>query len=377
MSAFTPQRIVLFTTSAVRADSEHGTHCGRQWIPVGHSIIGSTEANTIARTSFPEGLRERRWPSGDVHVVLLERSPAAPPGDECEFSHPVADEVVLKGETATEVALKLFGRSMRWADVFHSNNSELFTKTYLPSQLAEEGDGVYFDERIVSSLRRIGAIPSRARVLAINDLGGWDDLDRLDADLQVIFEVDGVQYDRMLVGSALVPLPPVTIPQWEKVLRARRSLLERSGIPTNVLSIERAVLYARRTASLAYIDSMEADNQGRVLLELGKICRRLDEAAGPLRGQSAVDDEGTGSALGMWADLGAERSAGASEFGVLGRLGLVDTIVVWSDIRFPPLPYTRHSSSDRDSCYTALMDLRSNWRDKATEGYLRNDWMTG
>lgn len=365
-----PQRLVIFTTSAESAYEGYAARLGSNWINVGHAIIDSSEATRLARTSFPTGLRERRWVSGEVHVVIAERSSKLP--DQELDSLPRSDgDILLEGDVASEVALKLFGQSMRWPDMFISDNTKLFDKTYLPTQLAEDGDGVFFDERMVSSLYRIGAVPPDAQILRINDLGGWESIDRLDAYLRITFEVRGERRERMLIGSALVPSPPVTIAEWEGVLRKRRSLLETAGIPTNVLSIERAVLYALQPTRLIYIDSLEADDRDRVLQELGAVCRRLDEAENPLGGQDAVYGEDLIRVLGLLVDLGSMHAGRSSELGVLEFLGLVETRVAWADIRIPPLPYIGHSRSDSDSCYAALMGVQNDWGDRINEGYFK------
>jgi hypothetical protein len=227
------------------------------------------------------------------------------------------ERIVVVGEVAHELAVRIFAQEFQPGSTFRSGNPRLMEAIYLPNQLAQDGDGVFFDERIEDRLRSLGVVPAGADIVLVEDLGGWTSIHTLDARVGVRF-VDGDQWvERVLIGSALAPAPPVTIRQLEEEYRRRDTLFAAARIPTTVLLIERGVLY--HLAS----DPLPTPIPESIVEQLGELGARLDSLAlgkHSFRQLVGPFDIGIG---GDPIDVAQDLSA----------FGLLADRVVWSDVR--------------------------------------------
>jgi len=156
-----------------------------------------------------------------------------------------------------------FGQQTLRPDVFHSDNSNLFTSVYFPVQLANDGCGIFFDERLISRLHTLGLLDPSDHVDYIVDKGGWGSLDSLTASIEVQLRTSHGPRRRVLLGTALVPPPPVRPEQMAAVLESYRLSLLAAGLRSCVLAINDAVVYHRYVTPLISALSNESPHEFR------------------------------------------------------------------------------------------------------------------
>jgi len=156
------------------------------------------------------------------------------------------ENLVLEGNVkeVIEGGSIFFSRDVLNKEIFCSNNSKLLDSLYLPTQLAKDGRGVFFEERIIDRLLELGFLGKDDHVDKIFDLGGWETIDCLCAKLDVkLSRNNGVDLTKRLHATALVPMPPLRPEELTRVIQQRVSLLKLLGVKTSVLEARDGIVY--------------------------------------------------------------------------------------------------------------------------------------
>jgi hypothetical protein len=161
---------------------------------------------------------------------------------------------------------------------FHSNNPYLMESLYFPTQLAKDGRGVFFEERIISRIFELGVLSNDAQIDLIEDCGGWSTLNELTAALTVHYTNGSKKNKVTLLGTALVPFPPVTPEILCEFIEKRIAFLKEIGIRPSVLRVENGVVYHRKvvpfTSALQVI--AKGDQRCNLLYQCAEIAAILD-----------------------------------------------------------------------------------------------------
>lgn len=138
-----------------------------------------------------------------------------------------------------------FGQECHDKEKFTSANKELFKYVYLPVQLAKDGEGIFFEERIANRLIQMRLIRKDDEIITIRDRGGWEDLNNLTARVDVNIKRKETILTETLLATALVPSPPVTPQNLSEVIQKRKGFLNLLEIPTSVLEASAGLVYER------------------------------------------------------------------------------------------------------------------------------------
>lgn len=249
-------------------------------------------------------------------------------------------DVEFVGPLATALAAAALWRTRRpGPPMFRSQNAKLFSGAlYLPTQLAKDADhGIFFEDRLVARLHTLGAVPPAATVVAMDDDGGWQSLATLQARLDVSFvSDDGKPAGVSVLGTALVPPPPVRPGDVASAARARAEFLGRFGVPTSLLAAEEGVLYSVRTEDF---DSAVASRSGpervSLVVQAAEIAAVLDSDFWTLQPPKIVTEWGQFSDV---IAVGLENAATARVRGndALTAVGVAGDLVVWSEFTRSP-----------------------------------------
>lgn len=171
-----------------------------------------------------------------------------------------------------------FGRECLNSARFTTTNRQLFDFVYLPTQLAEDGDGIFLDERIVDRLTKIGLLAPDDVVQTMVDKGGWKSIDDLVARLDVEVVCDSRTRTEVLLATALAPAPPVRPEELSRAIQQRKSFLRLIGISTSVLDAKDGVVYERRIPQTLSEYLNETSNPNRISLteQAARITAMLD-----------------------------------------------------------------------------------------------------
>ena len=165
-----------------------------------------------------------------------------------EFSAPDASAVGLysvQTHVIETVGAAVFWNKFRGKPRIVSFNQAMTESEYLPTLLAKQGSGVFFEERLVSRLVELELIHRSDDVIEIVDKGGWSTLNELTAKISVEFRRSEQTQLETLEATALVPSPPVSVQGLTKVMRQRRAYLRLLDVPTSVLDCCDGVVFAR------------------------------------------------------------------------------------------------------------------------------------
>ena len=185
-------------------------------------------------------------------------------------------------ETQTEVIElggKFFWNEFIGVPKFTTNNSDLFRYTYLPVQLAKDGSGIFFEERIVDRLINLGFLLKSDKIISIQDGGGWEDLNNLTASLSVKYDHEGIVLEETIYAKALVPFPPMRPETLSGLIERRRLILELLNIATTILEASEGLVYERSLpfSVRQYIGNIDNTNIKDVLYSTVKIAVQLDD----------------------------------------------------------------------------------------------------
>ena len=293
-------------------------------------VVSESECASIVR-KIPPGLlapSEINDLCANSHAIWSLRQGAQP------SRKPGSTEVVVTDPQVVQACAKaLFGNLMLQDDFFHTSNRDFFEYEYFPTYFAKHGEGIFFDERLASGLKTLNIVSAADGLVGVDDLGGWEDLENLDARIRLRFANGRTA---VIIGGALLPLPPQTIRERESTLRQRVKDLDSHGIPHSCLAVSRGVVtqlegddLSERLASSAPATRLE------LLTSMGLVLRRL-------RLFSAKAVENPEESPFADADVADFRQARGirSLFVVLSQ-----NRIAWRDIRVSPTPLMGKGSS--------------------------------
>jgi len=153
--------------------------------------------------------------------------------------------VIAQQDAVLQLGGLFFWRTILRKGRFSTKNVDLFRAEYLPTQLAKEGRGVFFEERVGQRLATLGLVTGDADIQTIEDEGGWANLDELTATLRVTFMHEGTLRGAELLATALVPFPPMTPTALCALIEERSRFFSALGIRSAVLLAERGVTFHR------------------------------------------------------------------------------------------------------------------------------------
>jgi len=185
--------------------------------------------------------------------------------------------------TITDIEANEFGSIFFWQECydttkFVTDNEDLFKYVYLPVQLAKDGKGIFFEERIENRLIEIGFIRKSDEIITIIDRGGWENLQNLTARMDVDIKREKNIITETLLVAALVPMPPVKPGNLSKVIQQRKSFLNLLEIPTSVLEASEGLVYERSIPYPIgkYIANPQNKNIKKIVRETALIAAILD-----------------------------------------------------------------------------------------------------
>jgi hypothetical protein len=144
--------------------------------------------------------------------------------------------------------------------------------------LSKDGDGIFFDERIIDRLKKLNLISEQDEVISIKDYGGWDTLDNLTAEIEVTVRSLSKPTKIRLYGEALVPAPPITPDFLCNIIIARKLFLEKFGILSSVIEAEKGVVYCRgkNVPIKKYLNIGEDKNLANIVTQLSELAAIVD-----------------------------------------------------------------------------------------------------
>lgn len=150
--------------------------------------------------------------------------------------------------TKSENEAILVGGAFLWKDIlkediFYTENKKIFDYDYLPVQLAKDGKGIFFEERIIDRLKQIKFLNDFELIDKIYDKGGWEDLSNLTAKLDIKIKGSKKEIKKTLLVTALVPAPPVKPEKLSKAIENRRLIMNLINIPTSVIFADDGLIY--------------------------------------------------------------------------------------------------------------------------------------
>lgn len=244
---------------------------------------------------------------------------------------------ISEAELVEQCGRSLFGSSVLNPDFFVTFNVRIFQSEYFPNYVANHGSGIYLDERIDSGLRTLRVIPPNSHVARVYDLGGWENLDRLDARLRI--QLDGPE-QFVVVGSPLLPLPPLTIKEREDVLLNRARLLDSAQIRHSFINVSRGVVIQYEGKSVfEWLTTADGPARTLGLQSMGRMLRKFRDGV-------PVAPDGAPSMAGPFDDLDVDRFFQSWEMKALFTMR-PDGKVAWRDIRFDPLTFLAAFASDQ------------------------------
>jgi|GEM_PF-2930348 len=169
-----------------------------------------------------------------------------------------------------------FWKTCKHVALFTSTNARLLDAQYLPTELAMEGEGTFFEERLIAAAIDLGAIPRRARVDRIVDDGGWADVSQLTASITFEYVLDGQPGRVTLTGTAIAPPPPQRPEAEARRIEQEHAQLSSVGIYSSLLSIQQAVVYQLRHQPLAHALAATPSARSRLLSQATDIAAALD-----------------------------------------------------------------------------------------------------
>ena len=258
-------------------------------------------------------------------------------------------------DEAVEVGNVFFWKTIHDKRYFLSDNPHLVESIYLPTQLAKDGIGLFFEERLVQRIFDLGAVPPRAQVLQIKDNGGWGTLDELTASLTALYITDNQEHTVTLLGTALVPSPPVTPESLCLAIEKMTALLTKMGIPSSILRAEKGVVYHKKMTPLLEALKMIEDEKERrgLLFQCAEIAGLLD---GDFLGKAVLSKE-----LGPfeWFDQYVEVSNpddAVIERRFLDALAVDGCRVYWTEFRTGLRPFRGHGTNRGGWCWNTLAE---------------------
>jgi hypothetical protein len=237
--------------------------------------LGQIEHIRSANTGKPVEVGIWQSVNLDIGSLVTNVPMFEPPSDLNEDSKGL---VTTSDEETDEFGGLFFWRTFSKESKFETINEKLFESVYLPVQLAKDGRGVFFDERLVNRLIAIRFLEKDDEVTRIVDNGGWQDINNLTASLDVEFRREGRSLAQTLLATALTPAPPVKPEVLSEAIRQRKQLLNLLEVTTSVLESEAGVVYEMSIPYLVaeYISSASNPNVRTVISNAARIAAILD-----------------------------------------------------------------------------------------------------
>lgn len=164
---------------------------------------------------------------------------------------------------------------------FSTKNADLFKSNYLPVELSKDGEGVFFEERIINRLVQIGLIEEGDEVIRIIDRGGWENIQNLTATIDIHFQhCDKVMTETLNV-TALMPSQPVRPEKLSAIIEQRRLFLKLLKISTTILKSSNGLIYERDIpySVKKYISSDKNKNVKKIIEETIRIASIVNSGA--------------------------------------------------------------------------------------------------
>lgn len=145
---------------------------------------------------------------------------------------------------------RLYAGAMFWRTFLNpsrldSHHTDLHGYDSLPTILAREGNGVFYDERLEDRLRSLGLLANGETLHRVTDRGGWEDLQHLIARVDIEVRDGSALSIRSLLATALVPTPPVTPRDMTQLIRERVGFLRLLEIRCSILDARNGIVYER------------------------------------------------------------------------------------------------------------------------------------
>lgn len=129
---------------------------------------------------------------------------------------------------------------------FVTENENILNSKFLPTELVDQGEGLFWEDRLSDSLFKLNLIPQDSQIIQIKDLGGWDSMHKLTASLSVIFRLNDTEYSSILDAEAIVSVSSAVMPIYLSAVKNRNGLLRLYGLKTNLLEAKDGVIYTYR-----------------------------------------------------------------------------------------------------------------------------------
>lgn len=235
----------------------------------------------------------------------------------------------------------LFGRQTLRAGVFQSDNTKLFTSKYFPIELADDGCGIFLDERLESRLRELGLVEPNDRIRRIIDKGGWGSLSSLKATIEVHLRTQSGDCTRLLHGTALVPMPPVRPEDAAEIIEQYWHTMRAAGLQSSVLGVRNAIVYHRgvtpfmRTLSITAVDR----DRKSIIAQAATFAATIDSG----RVARAAPTEATSQSTWMTQLYGDDDEFHGGDF--ISSLGIDGTEVLWRTFAPPPISFQKGSNN--------------------------------
>lgn len=219
-------------------------------------------------------------------------------------------------------------------DLFRTANKAILQHDYLPTLLAKDGEGIFFEERIMNRVVALGLLSNKDELVRLADLGGWQDLAHTIARLEVTARRSGRTIKETLVAIALTPLPPVTPEALSQFIGQQRAYLRLLDIETSVLASYGGVQYMRHVpfAISEYSNNVSSSNLREIVREVARLAALLDAGCfDDTRIRLATPDFGEISDYVEVSDVDSASSALHLDY--LQVLRTDGERVYWSDLR--------------------------------------------
>ncbi|MFN8531946.1 MAG: hypothetical protein U0556_00160 [Dehalococcoidia bacterium] len=186
--------------------------------------------------------------------------------------------LVLDDQDSRLYAAAMFWRTLLNPNLLESPNSDIFEYDILPTLLAREGNGIFYDERLEDRLRGLGLLANGETLCRVIDRGGWEDLQHLVARVDVEVRVGAELSTRSLLATALVPAPPVTPSDVSRLVRERVGFLRLLDIQCSVLDARNGVVYERLISRglREFCESVEVQEKQQVVREAARLAAIID-----------------------------------------------------------------------------------------------------
>jgi len=228
---------------------------------------------------------------------------------------------------------------------------------YFPVQLAENAEGLFFEERIINRLLAIGFLPDNVQIDLIADEGGWETLDQLTAVLTISYRTGDQRRKLTLLGTAVVPPPPVTPEALCKLIERRNVFLRQLGIRSVILRAENGVVYHKKVVPLIEVLGLipKGNQRLNLLSQCAKVAGIIDVNFWKIP-HPELDSIGSWNQVTDIIDISDSEEV-AFHRNFLEAFGVYEDDLYWMEIRRSPIAFRGPKAFAGSWCWEKLSDI--------------------